>query len=65
MKAKAKGKRGGYRVIYYFITTENEVWLITIYDKVKQENISSDESARIAKIIREIKEKQKTVGNGK
>ncbi|MBI5052221.1 MAG: hypothetical protein HZC38_05165 [Chloroflexi bacterium] len=65
MKAKARGKRSGYRVIYYFITDENEVWLITIYDKVKQENLSSDESSRVAKIIREIKEKQKTEGNGK
>jgi len=65
MKAKSKGKRGGYRVIYYVITNENEVWLITIYDKVKQENLSADESTRVAKIIREIKEKQKTEGNGK
>ncbi len=54
MKAKGRGKRGGYRVIYYFLSTDNEVWLITIYDKVKQEDLSAAEIGRVLKIIEAI-----------
>lgn len=53
MKAKGRGKRGGYRVVYYF-PLGDEVWLITIYDKVKQENLSAKETLRIANLIKEI-----------
>jgi len=53
MKAKGRGKRGGYRVIYYFAVGD-EVWLITIYDKVKQEDLSPDETARVAELVRKI-----------
>lgn len=30
---RAKGKRGGLRVIYYFWTGGPEFWLFTVYDK--------------------------------
>ncbi len=30
---RAKGKRGGLRVIYYFWTGGPEFWLFTLYDK--------------------------------
>jgi mRNA-degrading endonuclease RelE of RelBE toxin-antitoxin system len=54
MKAKARGKRGGYRVIYYFVTADQEVWLLTIYDKVQQENLSAADTARVLNIIEAI-----------
>jgi mRNA-degrading endonuclease RelE of RelBE toxin-antitoxin system len=54
MAAKGRGKRGGYRVVYYFLVNENEVWLLTIYDKVIRENLTSTEAADIAKLIGEI-----------
>ncbi|MBI1877293.1 MAG: type II toxin-antitoxin system RelE/ParE family toxin [Chloroflexi bacterium] len=54
MKAKGKGKRGGYRVIYY-LAVQDKVWLITIYDKVRQENLSPEEQLRISELVREIK----------
>lgn len=55
MAAKGRGKRGGYRVVYYFVVNENEVWLLTIYDKVKRENLTATEAARIAKLIDDIR----------
>lgn len=58
MKVAGRGKRGGYRVIYYFIE-DDAVWLITIYDKVRQENLSSSEQAHIRQLVQEIKQKQK------
>jgi mRNA-degrading endonuclease RelE of RelBE toxin-antitoxin system len=54
MRAKAKGKRGGYRVIYYYLTDDNEVWLITIYDKVQKEGFSPFEALRIKQLIQNI-----------
>ena len=36
---RGKGKRGGIRVIYYWKTADDEIWLLTLYAKNVQENI--------------------------
>jgi len=54
MPAKGRGKRGGYRVIYYLVQG-NTVWLITIYDKVRKEDLSPAEAKMINQVIQEIK----------
>lgn len=54
MSAKGKGKRGGYRVVYYFVL-EDTVWLITIYDKVQKENLSFEEERIIQQLIQKIR----------
>ncbi|MEC4684672.1 MAG: type II toxin-antitoxin system RelE/ParE family toxin [Nitrospirota bacterium] len=38
-----KGKRGGYRVIYYFKDNEENIYLLSIYVKAYKENISVSE----------------------
>lgn len=43
-----KGKRGGYRVIYYLGTPE-QIILVTIYSKMEQSDISVSEIQRILK----------------
>lgn len=30
---RGKGKRGGLRVIYYYLTADRQIWFFTIYDK--------------------------------
>ena len=55
MSAKGRGKRGGYRVVYYFVL-ENTVWLITIYDKVEKENLSPEEEKDIQGLIQKIQQ---------
>jgi mRNA-degrading endonuclease RelE of RelBE toxin-antitoxin system len=37
------GKSGGFRVIYYFIDAENNLYLMSIYSKTQKENISENE----------------------
>jgi mRNA-degrading endonuclease RelE of RelBE toxin-antitoxin system len=37
---KGRGKRGGIRVIYYYKSKEGHIWLLTIYAKNENENIS-------------------------
>ena len=39
IKSKGKGKSGGARVITYAVKEENEVYLLTIYDKSEFDNV--------------------------
>ncbi|MBI5841534.1 MAG: type II toxin-antitoxin system RelE/ParE family toxin [Chloroflexi bacterium] len=55
MQAKGRGKRGGYRVVYYLVQG-NTVWLITMYDKVQKENLSPEGEKVIQQLIRKIRE---------
>jgi len=43
IKSKSKGKSGGARVIIHIQVTENNVYLLAIYDKSEQINISDRE----------------------
>jgi len=55
LSAKGKGKRGGYRLVYYLFDRDH-VWLITIYDKVQRENLSSGEKRVIRRLVQQIRE---------
>lgn len=48
-KRKGTGKRGGLRVIYFVRYQPNEVWMLTLYAMVKQENVPGH-------ILRQLKE---------
>jgi mRNA-degrading endonuclease RelE of RelBE toxin-antitoxin system len=43
IKSKGKGKSGGARIITHVYVTKTIVYLLTIYDKSEQENISDNE----------------------
>ena len=51
ISSKNKGKSGGARIITYFVTEENEVFLLSIYDKSEQENISDKSIKALIKNI--------------
>lgn len=42
-----KGKSGGYRVIYYYMISSNDIYLLDIYVKTEQEDIQASEINRI------------------
>jgi mRNA-degrading endonuclease RelE of RelBE toxin-antitoxin system len=44
--AAKRGKSGGYRIIYY-LETEIDILLVTIYSKTDQSDIAADEIRRI------------------
>lgn len=46
----SKGKRGGARVIYYYRNRTMPLFLVTIYKKGKQDNLTKQQSAVIAKL---------------
>jgi putative component of toxin-antitoxin plasmid stabilization module len=47
-RAPGRGKRSGYRVIYYVKRARNVIWMLTMYPKNVRENISAD-------VLREIR----------
>ncbi|HJD58317.1 MAG TPA: transcriptional regulator [Rickettsia endosymbiont of Ceroptres masudai] len=47
--SKGRGKRSGVRIIYYYKSKEEQIWLLTIYTKNEAENIP-------ASVLKKIKE---------
>ncbi len=39
-RRRGKGKRGGLRVIYYYLVSETQIWLMTVYDKDEAADLS-------------------------
>ena len=48
-----KGKRGGMRVMYYWITAEDQIYMLYAYPKAKQENLTSDQLAVLKSVVEE------------
>lgn len=46
-----KGKRGGLRVIYYYLIADNQIWFFTLYDKSEAIDLSSDEKKQLKQAI--------------
>jgi hypothetical protein len=42
-RRRRKGKRGGLRVIYYYLVADAQIWLMTLYDKGEMANLSAAE----------------------
>ena len=47
--AKSHGKRGGARVIYYWITKDDRILFLDIYAKNEAENLSQDRIKQLRK----------------
>ena len=53
IKSKGKGKSGGARVITHIHISENRVFLLAIYDKSRQVNITDREIKYLLSFIKE------------
>jgi len=47
------GKRGGLRIIYFWHPEQKQVFLVTVYKKNRQENLTADQVKILAKWARE------------
>lgn len=56
---KGKGKRGGLRVIYYFYNETAPVFLLTVYGKGVQEDLTPEQKKKIASLAKILKEECK------
>ncbi len=50
--SKGKGKSGGARVITYYLTSENAVYLLSIFDKSEFETIADSVLKELLKLIK-------------
>ncbi len=53
-KLSDKGKRGGVRVIYYWLTHDKQIYMLFAYQKAKQENLTQGQ----LKILRQVVEEE-------
>lgn len=56
---KGKGKRGGLRVIYYFYNETAPVFLLTVYSKGVQEDLTPEQKKKITSLAKTLKEECK------
>lgn len=50
-KLQGKGKSGGVRVIYYWVVNDEQIRMLYVYPKGKQENLSIEQVRMLKKII--------------
>ena len=58
---RGKGKRGGLRVIYYYLIADHQIWFFTLYDKDEATDLSNDEKKLLKQAIqKELEARRKT-----
>lgn len=60
---RGEGKRGGLRVVYYYFPQDEQVWLLTVYDKGEMQDLNAAEK-RLLRTAIEL-EKQARRGGGR
>lgn len=55
MKTKSRGARGGLRVIYLYFVGNNGVFMVTCYQKAKQERLTSEQKKHLKAVAEAIK----------
>lgn len=58
VKSSSKGKRGGFRVCYFYYVSAEIVYLLFIFQKNEQENLSDAEKKALKALTDEIKGKR-------
>lgn len=48
---RGKGKRGGLRVLYYWLSSEGEIWLFSLYDKDEKLDLTTEEKRTLKTAI--------------
>lgn len=53
-KRAGSGKRGGIRVIYYWITEDEQILMLLAYPKNVKDNLTDQETALLRKLVKEL-----------
>ena len=48
---RGKGKRSGVRIIYYYLTSDHQIWLFTIYHKDEASDLTNEEKRMLKQAI--------------
>jgi hypothetical protein len=54
MRKKGGGKSGGFRVIYYWKLTADQIFMLLIYPKGKQDDLTPNQKKLLKGVIKEI-----------
>ena len=64
--SRGKGKRSGARIIYLYVPTTKKFYLLDIYGKDEQEDLSPEQRSALAGLATELKKQSKaTTGKEK
>lgn len=50
--AQGRGKSGGVRVIYYWLTEQHQIYMLVMYPKSQKDNLSDRETAILAQLVK-------------
>jgi hypothetical protein len=50
-KRRGKGRRGGLRIIYYYFSSEQQIWLMTLYGKDEADDLTAAEKSALRDAI--------------
>lgn len=56
MEERGKGKRGGARVIYIDVEIKDKIYLVNVYSKDEQSDLTEDEKKAFKAIVKILKE---------
>lgn len=48
---RGKGRRGGLRVVYYCFLSDQEIWLLTLYDKDESADLTKNERDQLKRAL--------------
>lgn len=54
--SRGKGKRGGFRYLYYFIERDGQIFLLMVFSKDEQDDLTKDQKKILRRAIRELLE---------
>lgn len=60
--SRKKGKRGGFRYIYIYFEVHGRIYLLYIYGKNDQEDLTREQAKMLGEVVRETKERLKQGG---
>lgn len=48
---RGKGQRGGLRIIYYYFSSDQQIWLMTLYSKDEASDLTAAEKKALRKAV--------------
>lgn len=55
--ARRKGKRGGFRYMYYYIEADGEIFLVMLFNKGEQETLSPDQKRILKEAVLSLRDR--------
>jgi mRNA-degrading endonuclease RelE of RelBE toxin-antitoxin system len=50
-RGSGRGKRGGIRIIYYYIAADEQIYLLTVYAKAEMKDLTRDQIQTLRKLV--------------